>query len=178
MSNVMTTDDLTLVERRAMQLREAVSTGRGVERAAVALERAKDSAARKAARDRDRDSARLAVEQERRDGERAAKRAASDAAEAELRGSTPRVVFESCGHRAEVLMSVAGLESGWSAEACRRLSWRMAGAVARRLQATRSLGAVAPDVDWLAPLVTDEGGGIAGHVKRGVVVVTRKRQKA
>lgn len=176
MTNVMTTTDLPRAEA---SLRDAVASGsaKRIDAAGARLMKARDAEARRAQRDRDREAARLAVEQERRDADHAARQAASDAAVAELRESTPTVVFEACGRRVTVLMSAEGLEAGWSAEACRRLAWGVAGNFAQRVQSTRSLGRVAPEKDWLTPFLTNEGGGLHGHLKRGIVTVERITKK-
>ncbi len=163
----------TAVELAERRLTDAVASGdaRQIERAQRSLERARAAAERDEARARDRAAAEQRANAERLDRERAERRARADEVEAQLRERTPEVVFPvGRGRRLVVKMSAQGIEAGWSAEACRRIAWHVARRFADRVVASRNLGRVVDEVDWVDPLLTSEA-ELYLHVRRGIVRV-------
>ena len=148
----MIAEELSLVERRTIALREAVALGdeRKVDRAAKALQRARDEESKKTLRERDKARAQHQVNAERQAKADAERRVAADKVEAVLResGRPYAVVHLGNGQTARIDLSRSEVvERQTACEALKRVALRVSQAYQTRRALTRNTLAVAPYVD-------------------------------
>jgi uncharacterized protein (DUF1684 family) len=173
----MVAEELSLIERRTIALREAVALGdeRKVDRAARSLERARneESESKKTRRAHDKAHAYLQVNAERQAKADAERRVAADKIEAVLRetGLPYAIVHTGTGQAVRVDLSrTEQVERQTAAEALKRVALRVSQAYLTRRTRTRNTLTIVPAEDVITPMLENSSDLLQAH-RFGVVEV-------